>query len=200
MSDIPVTQLRRNRKKKSIVIGKKTLMYVIFQISIFSIILLLPVLSRSFVAYTNTLLSLCTLFLFGAIIAYLSIRLFIMLINGLERGKHAAKLASSSKGKGARDKQGESVVIDEPRLRNSWTRGMEFVLSISAWAFFLYLLQPFITAVLWWQGYKLVEGQAFPLDTIQGTLTMIESSVYFGIVVFLILFLGLGGITGAMAD
>ena len=62
------------------------------------------------------------------------------------------------------------------------------VMPIVAGAFLLYLLQPFITAVVCWQGYKLMVGRAFPLKTIEDVFTMIQWAVYFEIAVVLLLF------------
>ena len=65
--------------------------------------------------------------------------------------------------------------------------GMKSLLYIAAWAFLLYLLQPFITAVVWWKGYQLMVGNAFSLSTIDGNFTVMEYVVYFGIIVIWVL-------------
>ncbi len=174
MSYVPVTQLRRKRKKKSIVIQHKTLLYVIFQISICSIMLLIPVLSQSFVEYINTLLSLCTLFFFGGMVVYLSIRLVILFSDWVGKGKHAM---------GAN----HSAVQDESSRKNSVGLMIENILSIAMLVFLLILIEPFITAVIWWQGYKLMAGKAVSLVSITETFTFIEYLVQFGMIGFLIL-------------
>jgi poly-beta-1,6-N-acetyl-D-glucosamine biosynthesis protein PgaD len=65
--------------------------------------------------------------------------------------------------------------------------GIKSFLYITVWAFLLYLLQPFITAVVWWKGYQLMVGNASSLSTIDGTFTVIEYVVYFGISIVLVL-------------
>ena len=61
------------------------------------------------------------------------------------------------------------------------------LLYIAAWAFLLYLLQPFITAVIWWKGYQFMVGNASSLSTINETFTMMEYMVYFGMIFILVL-------------
>jgi hypothetical protein len=87
-----VPQLGRCRKRKHVIVTKKTLLFVIFQISILSIILLFPVFSQSLLAYRSTLFALCTLFLFGGILVYLTIRLVMVVCDWRASGKHAKKV------------------------------------------------------------------------------------------------------------
>jgi len=188
MNYIPVTQLRQNRKKKRIVINKKLVVSAICALGVVSLVLLLPVLSQSFITHASTLLALGTLLLFGGIIVALAVGLLLKLSHWLSDRKYAKAEVAAARREMASGQQAETMVIDAPRLQHSFLRGLESLLSISAWAFFLNLLQPFITSVVWWQGYKLMAGQAFSLHTIEATLTMIEMSAYFGIAVFLILF------------
>lgn len=65
--------------------------------------------------------------------------------------------------------------------------GLKSLLYIAVWAFLLYILQPFITAVVWWKGYQLMVGNASSLATIDGVFTMIEYGVYFGFFAILVL-------------
>jgi poly-beta-1,6-N-acetyl-D-glucosamine biosynthesis protein PgaD len=65
--------------------------------------------------------------------------------------------------------------------------GLKSLLYIAVWAFLLYILQPFITAVVWWKGYQLMVGNASSLSTIDGTFTVIEYVVYFSILIILVL-------------
>lgn len=173
MSDKLVTGLRRNRKKKSYAVNKKTLVSVISLISVLSIMLLLPVFSQSLLAYASTLLSLCTLFLFGGIIVYLAIRLVMVVSDWMGSGKHAGERTPLSRG---------SRPMKIPLW---WDFGG--VAIILMWAFILKLFHPFVTTLVWWQGYKLMGGKDFSLGTIEGTVTMVECFAYFGIAIFLLL-------------
>lgn len=156
----------------------------ILAMGLFPLILLLPALSQFAMAHTGTLLALCTLLLFSGTIIGLSIRLLMMIRQWLAIRQHAVDQIRSSRRETSRGKQDET---DAPRLQNSFLRGVESILLISAWAFFLNLVQPFITTLVWWQGYTLLEENICSLATIEGALSMIESWVYFGIIAFLIL-------------
>ncbi len=173
MRDTLVTSLRRNPKKKRYTVNKRTLISVISLISILSIILLLPVFSQSLLAYVSTLLSLCTVFLFGGIIVYLTIRLVMVVSDWLASGKHGEE--HTSLGKGSRPS----------KIPLWWDFGG--VIIILMWALILKLFYPFVTTLVWWQGYKLMSGKAFSLGTIEGTVTMVEYFTYFGIAIFLLL-------------
>lgn len=185
---VPVTQLRKNRKQKNSTIDSTMLFRFIIGLGGISCVLVLLTLFQPFRVNGSTLLAVCTLLLFSAAIVGLTIQLLKNFTLWLTGRKRAMKEIQRAQDETASDKQQEVMIIDEPRLQNSFFRGVESVVSISAWAFFLNLIQPFITAILWWQGYKLLEGKAFSLATIEGTLMLIESTVYFGILVFLILF------------
>lgn len=175
-----MNELRRRRKKHSFVVKKRTLLYVIFQISIVSIILLLPMFSQSLLAHQHTLLALCTLFLFGGCIVYLAIRLLMMVSDWRGCGKHAIKpMTISCPGT---DKPTENAPA-KPTVGQCLTE----VVSILAWAFMLKLIQPFIVALVWWQGYKLLVGKVFSLGEIDRIATTIEYLVYFGLGVYLLL-------------
>ena len=171
VGEISVIELRRNRKRKQVVVNKKTLIYVIFQISILSIILLIPVFAHSLLAYTSTLLSLCTLFLFGGTIVYLAIRLVTVVSDCFGSGKHAA----------------EGIASDSRPLKNPLWSDLGGVAIVLMWAIILKLFHPFISALVWWQGYKLMGGKGFSLGTIEGTVTVVESFTYFSMVVILLL-------------
>ncbi|WP_378951393.1 poly-beta-1,6-N-acetyl-D-glucosamine biosynthesis protein PgaD [Pelosinus sp. sgz500959] len=187
MAYIPVTQLRKNRRKnRSMICRKRFFRCVIVLIGILSI-LLFPILSQPFISNGSTLLAVCILLLFGIIMISLTLRLVKKCNFWLAERKHAVKEIRKAQDERASGRKKEVMVIDRPRLQNAFIRGLESIFSISAWAFFLNLIQPFMTTILWWQGYNLMEGNAFSLATIEGTLIMIESSIYFGIFVFLIL-------------
>lgn len=170
MSDNAVPGSRRLRKKKQVVVNKKTLIYVIFQISILSIILLFPVFSQSVLAHTNTLFALGTLFSFGGIIVYLSIRLMMTISDWMGRGKHV-----------------RVVDGDMPTKERLFLRGLGGAVMMAIWAFILHLLHPFFVTMVWYQGYQLMEGNDFSLGEVAGTTQMIEWVVYFGIILFLLL-------------
>lgn len=183
MSERPVTELRRNRKKKSYAVKKKTLISVISLISVLSIILLLPVFAQTLLAYTSTLLSLCTLFLFGSVIVYLAIRLIIGVSDWMGSGKHVVASMQAP-----RQEAGERTPIIGSRSMKSplwWDLGGVVIILI--WAFILNLFHPFVTTLVWWQGYKLMGGKDFSLGTIEGTVTMVENFTYFGSFIFLLL-------------
>jgi magnesium-transporting ATPase (P-type) len=82
-----------------------------------------------------------------------------------------------------RSRKKREVASDTRTLYN----GLKSLSYIVAWAFLLYILQPFVTAVVWWKGYQLMVGNASSLSTIDGIFTMIEYVVYFGIVAILVL-------------
>lgn len=170
MENKAVPDLGRSKRKKKFVVNKNTLIYVIFQISILSIILLFPVFYQSLLAYKSTLLALCTLVLFAGIIVYLSIRLLILVIDCMGSGKHAKPLE-------------DDVPLNK---RTSLQRMIEF-LTISLWTFIFKLFHPFVAALVWWQGYKLMEGNVFSLGEIEGTAMMIEALVYFVFIILLLL-------------
>ncbi|MBC8015301.1 MAG: poly-beta-1,6-N-acetyl-D-glucosamine biosynthesis protein PgaD [Sporomusaceae bacterium] len=169
MNYILVTRARRDRKKHRVVRKRKPVMHTMLALSIFSLIVLFPVLPQSVNAHAYALIALCTLLFFSGILVGLAIRLVMLLRHWLAIRKRAA------------------AQFDAPHLQNSFLRGIESILSILAWAFLLHLMQPFITAFVWWQGYRLLEEKVFSLSSIEGTLNMLESSVYFGIITFLIL-------------
>ena len=112
MPYIPVTPLRRERKKNVIVINTKTLMYVLLQISICCIILLLPVLSQPFVTHTSTLLSLCILFIFGSVVVGLSIRLLMLLNSWLVSERPAADTIETGRRQRINKQQDLPISID----------------------------------------------------------------------------------------
>lgn len=185
MGEKNISELRRSRRKKKVVVSKKTLLYVIFQISISSIILLLPVFSQSFFAHKSTLIALCTLFFFGGSIVYLALRLLMMVSDWMGSGKHTkTTIASSLPGSGNEEK---AVVGGSAPIKNPFWRDLEGVATILAWAFILKLLQPFFSALIWWQGYKLMEGRNFSLVEVERTTHLIENLVYLGIVIVLLL-------------
>lgn len=179
MSGTTAMRLRRKRKTRDVAVNKKTLICVISLISVLSILLLLPVLSGSVMAYASTLLSLCTLFIFGGIIVYLAIHLLMLISDWNGSGKHAADSM-----KFARLENGE---LDLQPIKSTvwWDLGGFVVLLL--WGFILKLLYPFITTIVWWQGYKLMGGKGFSVGTIEGTITMVEYLTYFSIAAFLLL-------------
>ena len=187
MKYIPVTQLRRCRKKNSVIITKKLVVACMLITSVVSLLLLIAVLPQSMIAHASTLLALCTLLLFGGVIAGLFVSLLLKFSRWLRNRKSARAVIQLARREMASERQARTMVLDKPHLQHSFFRVLESLLSISAWAFFINLMQPFITAILWWQGYKLMFDKAFSLATIEGTLIMIENSVYFGIAVYLIL-------------
>lgn len=65
--------------------------------------------------------------------------------------------------------------------------GIKSLLYIAVWASLFYLWEAFITAVVCWQGYQLMVGNALSLSTINETFAVVEYVVYFGISVFLVL-------------
>lgn len=176
-----VSGLRRRQKKNTLVVKKRTLIYVIFQISIVSIILLLPMFSPSLLAHQHTLLALCTLFLFGGGVVYLAIRSLMMVSDWLGSGKHAIKPMATSCSKI------EGQPLEKTIGKPSFWVCLKEVVTVLAWAFLLKLLQPFIAAVVWWQGYKLLEGKVFSLGEIDRMAIMIEYLVYFGIAICLLI-------------
>lgn len=183
MSDKSVTELRRNRKKKSDGVNKKKLISVISLLSVLSMMLLLPVFSQSLLAYTSTLLSLCTLLLFSGIIAYLTIRLVIVISDWMGSGKHAVE---SIQAPGKEANQCTPVSGSCP-MKNSLWSDLGGVASILMWAFILKLFQPFVTTLVCWQGYKLMGGKNCSLGTIEGTITAIEGCTYFVMFILILL-------------
>jgi len=170
VSEIPILQSRRNRKKKKVAVNTRTLAYVIFQISIVSIILLLPVFSQSLGVHMSTLLALGTLFLFGGLIVYLALRLVMMVSDWMGSGKHT---------------KGRNSGAYSDKI--SFLSGLKRVLLISAWIFVLKLWHPFIVAMIWWQGYKLMEGKVFSLAEVKTMVIMIQCMTYFAMGVFVLL-------------
>ena len=139
-------QSRLYRKIKSAVINKKLAIHCTLTMIALSFMLLIPVLSETFITLACKLLALCTVLLFGGIVVGLSVSLLIKFSHWLRNRKHVM----------ADGMQAEPMVIDAPRLQHSFLRVLESLLSISAWAFFLNLMQPFFTAIVWWLGYKLL--------------------------------------------
>jgi len=190
MSYIPITQLRQNRKKKKSYIKKKL---VIICMLITVALAALFINSASFQpvsvsALSTTLAAFCTLLLFGGILVGLSIGTVRSFRDGLRNRNCAIEQIQSARGETASGEQAKTTVTDPPHLQHSFVRGLESVLSIVVWAFFLKLLQPFLTAILWWQGYKLMAGKAFSLNTIKTTFVLIETFAYAGILISLLLF------------
>lgn len=187
MAYIRVTQLRKDRKKNHLIVKRKILFRSIVALSGILFVLLLPVLSHPLVAHESTFLAACTLLLFSSIIIGLTIRLVKKFNLWLAGRKHALKEIRSAQDETACGKIDELMLSKKPRLKKTFLPGLESILTIFAWAFFLSLAQPFMTAILWWQGHKLMEGKAFSLEMMEKILIMMESFVYFGIIVFLIL-------------
>ncbi len=63
--------------------------------------------------------------------------------------------------------------------------GMKSIVYIAAWAFLLYVLQPFITAAVWWKGYQILLENALSLSVINTIFTVIEYIVCFAMVTLL---------------
>lgn len=189
MSYIPITATRRSRKDKRITARKKTWIFNTMIVIIVFLILLFPVLSQTVITTSGTISALFTMLLFASIMTWLTIRFVRVLalwMRGVSYGMEEVR-ASRLETTGGKLVEGD-MVIDAPRLqKKNISRGLESIVLITAWTFFLYLLQPFITAVLWWQGYQLIAGNAFSFASVEGTFTILESSVYFGIFVFLVL-------------
>jgi hypothetical protein len=60
--------------------------------------------------------------------------------------------------------------------------GVKSILYIAAWAFLLYVLQPFITAAAWWKGHQMMMENALSLSVINTIFTVMEYIVCFGMV------------------
>lgn len=178
MDQISLIQLRRKHKKRRVVVKRKIRTRTILAVVAFSLVLLVPILSQSGIALSSLLLAVCTLLLFSGIIVGLPIYLLAKIRLWLVIRKYAAE-----DGKLAQSKR-----VGAQRSKNSFWRGLESIFLVSAWAFFLYLMQPFITAFIWWQGYKLLEENLFTVDVIEGVLDKVDAGVYFGMIIFIINF------------
>ena len=70
--------------------------------------------------------------------------------------------------------------------RKLFFQGIKSFFILLAWAFLVYLFQPFITAVVWWQGYqRLLLGKAAAIAAVVKIFTMIEYVVYLSVLLFL---------------
>lgn len=183
MNYISATPLRRDRKKRRVVTNRKKARYTMMAVSLLSLVLLVSAPPQ----IVTVLLALCTLLLFIGTIIGLPICLVIKIRKWLVIRKCGIEEVRSSGCETSSCKQGSAVMPNAPRLKKPFLRVVESIVSISAWAFFLQLMEPFITALVWWQGYTLLEEDVFSIVTIEGTLDMVEFLVYFGIVTFLIL-------------
>jgi len=190
MSYIPITQLRQNRKKKRSYLKKKLVISCVLIIIVLAALFInsAPFQAVSGSALTARLAALCTLILFGGILVGFSIGAVRSFCEGLRNRKCAIEQIQSARGETASGEQAETMVRNAPHLQNSFVRGLESVVSIVVWAFILKLLQPFLTAILWWQGYKLMAGKALSLNTIKTAFALIEIFAYAGILIFLLLF------------
>lgn len=77
-------------------------------------------------------------------------------------------------------------VLHEASGRKKFRLAVEAGLSVLAWGFFLYVLQPFITALLWWQSYQLMAGRTYPVTIVSEVFAGIEYGVYLGMFVCLL--------------
>lgn len=69
--------------------------------------------------------------------------------------------------------------------RKLFFQGLKSLFVLLAWAFLVYLFQPFITAVVWWQGYqRLLLGKAATIAAAVKVFTIIEYVVCLSILVF----------------
>ena len=70
--------------------------------------------------------------------------------------------------------------------RKLFFQGLKSLFVLLAWTFLIYLFQPFITAVVWWQGYqRLLLGKATAVAAVVKVFTMIEYVVCLGVLLFL---------------
>lgn len=82
-----------------------------------------------------------------------------------------------------------AMVIDQPQLKGVPLKVLETLFSVSVWAFFVYLLQPIVTVLLWIFGFvHLSKTHLFSLSALEGTAMILEFSVYLAVVFFLSLF------------
>ncbi|MCX7780463.1 MAG: poly-beta-1,6-N-acetyl-D-glucosamine biosynthesis protein PgaD [Negativicutes bacterium] len=77
-------------------------------------------------------------------------------------------------------------VIDQPQLKKLPLRILEMIFSVSIWAFFIYLIQPLATVLLWIFGFTyLSKTHLFSLSALEGTAMIMEFSAYLAVFFFL---------------
>lgn len=70
--------------------------------------------------------------------------------------------------------------------RKLFFQGLKSLFVLLAWSFLVYLFQPFITAVVWWQGYqRLLLGKATTVVAVVKVFTMIDYVVCLSVLLFL---------------
>ncbi len=75
-----------------------------------------------------------------------------------------------------RDRKNKQLAIG----RKAVFGGMKSILYIAAWAFLLYVLQPFITAAAWWKGHQIMMENAFSLAAVNTIFIVMEYIVILG--------------------
>ncbi len=79
-----------------------------------------------------------------------------------------------------RDRKSKQLSID----RKALFCGVKSLLYIAIWAFFLYVLQPFITAAVWWKGHQIMRENAFSLAAVNTIFIVMEYIVICGMSIF----------------
>jgi uncharacterized membrane protein len=80
-----------------------------------------------------------------------------------------------------KDRRSKNLAVS----RKLYFQGLKSLFVLLAWAFLVYLFQPFITAVVWWQGYqRLLLGKATAVAAVVKVFTMIEYVVCLSILFF----------------
>jgi hypothetical protein len=187
MSYVPIIQSRRSFKANEGSTRKAWIKHIMIVVMV-SFLLLFPILPQRIFANNGTIFAMFTLLLFASFLTWLTIRLVRILLAQMRSVNYGMKEAQASRVEKVREELADAdMSVDTPRLKKNNYRGLEAILSVAAWATFLKLLQPFITAVLWWQGYQLIAGNDFSVVLIERAFALIEFFVYFGIFVLLVL-------------
>lgn len=87
------------------------------------------------------------------------------------------------------DDQAAVPLINQPALQKPLIRGLEIVVSVTAWVFFLYMLQSFFAAIIWIFGGRLMYFHVFRPEAIHGTINMLLVSSLLAVIMLLLMFL-----------
>lgn len=80
------------------------------------------------------------------------------------------------------------LLINRPYLKGYFRQLLEMLISAYVWGIFLYFFQPLLTALLWLATGEWIWWFVFSTEAVYGTLNMLLNSIFFGLIILLILF------------
>jgi hypothetical protein len=170
---IPVTQSRKMRKKTKRE-AYNIVVHNIVLVSITSFIVLFLAMFKIIVFTRTILLAVLTLFLSISIITMTIILLYRSLVACIRDNKSLEQ------------QENFNEIVDHYYWKKMLFPRAKAVLNIVAWGFLLYLLQPFITALFWWQCHQLMVENVSSIAITNKLFGVIEYLVYFCVTILLV--------------